>query len=138
MSVGKIIEKSILNYYCSNFRGLIPHPSTITMLCIMGRVQFDLEEKERCPKTPPLTLTTIIKPPSNKGKEKVKDIEKEERRVENLEQVLVLSNVEMREARQGSASINWMHEPPTEAYNNKKAERSKHQGSSAELIEMMK
>ena len=75
MNVGQIIEKSILNYYCSNFRGLIPHPSTITTLCIMGRVQFDMEEEERCPKTFPLILIAIIKPPSNKSKEKVKDIE---------------------------------------------------------------
>ena len=89
----------------------------------MERVQF--EEEERCPKTPPLTLTTIIKPPSNKGKEKVKDIEEEERRVENLEQALVLSNVEIREVRQGSASIDLMHEPPIEAYHNKQAESSK-------------
>ena len=59
MNVGKIIGKSILNYYYSNFRCLIPHPSTITTLCIMGRVQFNMEEEERCPKTPPLTLTVI-------------------------------------------------------------------------------
>ena len=39
MNVGKIIEKSILNYYFNNFRGLIPHPSTITKLCILGRVE---------------------------------------------------------------------------------------------------
>ena len=96
MNVGKIIEKSIFIYYYSNFTGLIPHPSTITLLCILGRVQFDRYTEERCPKTPPLTLATIIKPPSNKGKDKAQEIEDEERRVENLEQALVLSNVERR------------------------------------------
>ena len=62
----------------------------------MGRVKFDVEEGERCPKTPLLTLTAIIKPPSNKSKEKVKDIEEEEIRVENPKQDLVLSNVKRR------------------------------------------
>ena len=37
MNVEKIIEKLILNYYCSNYKGLIPHPSTITRLCILGK-----------------------------------------------------------------------------------------------------
>ena len=32
MNMGKIIEKSIMNYYNSKYRGLIPHPSTITKL----------------------------------------------------------------------------------------------------------
>ena len=77
MNANKIIEKFILNCYYNNFRGLIPHLSSITTLCIMGRVKFDFEEEERCPKTPLLTLTTIIKPPFNKSKEKVKDIEEE-------------------------------------------------------------
>ena len=37
MNVGNIIETSILNYYHNNYRGLIPHPTTITRLCILGR-----------------------------------------------------------------------------------------------------
>ena len=82
INMGKVIEKSILNYYCNNFKGLIPHRSTITTLCILRRVQFDIEEKERSHKTPSLTLTAITKPPSNKGKGKLKEIE-EEREIEN-------------------------------------------------------
>ena len=39
INVGKIIEKSILGYYESNCRGLIPHPATITRLCIKGGVE---------------------------------------------------------------------------------------------------
>ena len=34
--VGKIIEKSILGYSESKCRGVIPHPATITILCIQG------------------------------------------------------------------------------------------------------
>ena len=37
MNVGNIIETSILNYYRNNYRRLIPHPTTITRLCILGR-----------------------------------------------------------------------------------------------------
>ena len=33
-SVGKIIENLILSYYRGNYRGLVPHPTLITRLCI--------------------------------------------------------------------------------------------------------
>ena len=39
LNVGKTNEKSILNYYSSKYRGLIPHPATITRLCIIGEVK---------------------------------------------------------------------------------------------------
>ena len=35
MNVGKIIEKSILSYYYNNYKGMIPHPATITRMCIL-------------------------------------------------------------------------------------------------------
>ena len=75
----------------------MPHPSTITTLCIMGKVKFDMEEEERCTKTSPLTLTVIVKPSSNKGKEKVREIEAEERKVKNHEQSIVVSTMKRRE-----------------------------------------
>ena len=56
MNVGKIIETSILNYYCSNYRDLMSHPTTITKLCILGGVEGNWEEEERCSRTSPLTL----------------------------------------------------------------------------------
>ena len=62
-------------YYYNNFKDLIPHPSTITRLCILGRVESTWEEKERYRKTSPLILIAITKPPSNKGKEKVQEVE---------------------------------------------------------------
>ena len=40
-SVGKIIENSILNYYRGGYRGLVPHPTLITRLCILGSVEGD-------------------------------------------------------------------------------------------------
>ena len=110
VNLGKIIENPILNNYYNNFRGFIPHLSTITKLCILGRVESNWEEKEICLKTSPLTLTAITKPPSNKGKEKMQEIEVEERRVENTKQALLVSNVKRREERQSNPSFHWMHE----------------------------
>ena len=49
--VGKIIENSILSYYKGSYRGLVPHPTLITRLCILSDVEGDWEEKETCPKT---------------------------------------------------------------------------------------
>ena len=92
IKVGKIIEKSILNYYRSKYRGLIPHPTTITRLCILGGVKGTWEEEDRCPKTSPLTLIGITRAPSNKSKKKLQEVEEEEeRRLENPKQAMVLS-----------------------------------------------
>ena len=78
INVGKIIENSILNYYRSKYRGLMPHPATITRLCKLGGVKGTWEEEERCPKTSPLTLTGLTRAPSNKGKKKLQEVEEEE------------------------------------------------------------
>ena len=67
-SVGKIIENSILNYYRGGCMGLIPHPTLITRLCILGGVERDWEQEENCPRTSPMTLTRITKGPKNRGR----------------------------------------------------------------------
>ena len=69
-SVGKIIENSIMSYFRSSYKRLIPYPTTITRLCILGGMEGDWEEEETCPKVSPLTLTGVIKGPKNRGKEK--------------------------------------------------------------------
>ena len=76
ISLGKLIEQSILRYQSINFRGHMPHPAIITYLCISGGVKFNREEEERCPEISPLTLTAITKLPLDKGKGKMKEIEK--------------------------------------------------------------
>ena len=43
-NVGKIIENSILSYYKGGFKGLIPHPTLILRLCILGGVPGEWEE----------------------------------------------------------------------------------------------
>ena len=76
INVGKIIENSIVSYYRNKYRCLIPHPATITRLCILGGVNGDWEEEETCPRASPLTLTRVTKGRKNKDKER--EIEKEE------------------------------------------------------------
>ena len=66
INVGGLIEGSIRGYHLSNKRGLILHPTTITKLCILARVQGSWEEEEVCPRVSPLTLTGVTKGPINK------------------------------------------------------------------------
>ena len=40
-SVGKIIENSIFSYYKGGYRGLVPYPTLITRMCILGGVEGD-------------------------------------------------------------------------------------------------
>ena len=70
MNVGKIIEKSILSYSRSNCRGLIPHPMTITSLCLLRGVVAEWGKEETYPRASPLTLTGVTKGPKNRGKGK--------------------------------------------------------------------
>ena len=77
INVGKFIEKSVLGYSKSKCRGMIPYPATITRLCIQGGVDNEWGTKETYPRASPLTLTSIIKGPNNRGKSKVKEIEEE-------------------------------------------------------------
>ena len=66
-----IIENSIMKYHEGNKRGLIPHPSTITWLCIRAGVKGNWAEEEECPNASPLTLTGISKGPRNLKKKGV-------------------------------------------------------------------
>ena len=77
INVGKIIEKSILSYSGSNCKGLIPHPSIITSLCLLEGVEAEWEKEETYPKASPLTLTGVTNGPKNRGKGKEKEMEKE-------------------------------------------------------------
>ena len=72
MNVGKIMERSILNYYNNKYRGLIPHLATITRLCMLGRVEGNWEEKDICPKTSPLTLTELTSLHPTRARKKCK------------------------------------------------------------------
>ena len=71
LNAGAIIENSIMRYHESNKRGLIPHPATITRLCIRAGVKGIWKEEEKCPKVSPLTLMGVSKGPRNQKKKGV-------------------------------------------------------------------
>ena len=75
INMGKMIEKSILGYFDSKCRGMIPHPATITRLCIQGGVEEEWGIEETYPRASLLTLTGITKGPKNRGKGKEKETE---------------------------------------------------------------
>ena len=60
-----------MRYHEGNKRGLIPHPATITRLCIRAGVKGVWEEEEECPKASPLTLTGVSKGQRNQKKKGV-------------------------------------------------------------------
>ena len=78
INVGKMIDNSIMSYYKSKYRDLIPHPAIITKLCLLGGVDGDWENEETCPKASPLTLIRVTKGLKNRGKEKEMETEEEE------------------------------------------------------------
>ena len=71
LNAGAIIENSIMKYHEGNKRGLIPHPATITRLCIRVGVEGSWAEEEECPKVSPLTLTGVSMGPRNQKKKGV-------------------------------------------------------------------
>ena len=125
LNVGKIIEKSILNYYNNNYRGLIPHLTTITRLCILGGVKGIWEEEERCPRTSPLTLNGITRPPISKGREMVQEIEEKDRNERENEQAIMVSSVKEREERQRSMNPIWNLSPNAREYHQEPARSSR-------------
>ena len=77
INVGKIIENSILSYSRRKCKGFIPHPATITSLCLFEGVYEEWGKEETYPRASPLTLTRVTKGPKNRGKEKEIEVEKE-------------------------------------------------------------
>ena len=77
MNVGGLIEGSIRGDHLNNKIGLIPHPTTISRLCIFTRVRGSWDEEETCPKVSPLTLTGVTKGPINKKQQRMVEVEAE-------------------------------------------------------------
>ena len=71
LNPGALIENPIMRYHEGNKRGMIPHPTTITRLCVRAGVKRIWEEEEECPKVSPLTLTGVSKGPRNQKKKGV-------------------------------------------------------------------
>ena len=71
LNIGAVIENSVMRYHEGNKRGLIPHPATITILCLKAGVKEVWEEEEEVPLTSPLLLTGVSKGPRNQKKKGV-------------------------------------------------------------------
>ena len=100
--VGKIIETSIRTFHKIVKRGLIPHPTTITSLCIMAGVKGIWVEEETCPKVSPLTLTGVIKGPKRRKRKEMEIMEEAEEPQEEedepvgMEKIPVVANCHWR------------------------------------------
>ena len=68
INIGTIIENSIMRYHEGNKRGVIPHPATVTILCLKAGVKGDWGTEEEVPLAPPLLLTGVTKGPRNQKK----------------------------------------------------------------------
>ena len=71
INIGAIIENSIMRYHDGNKRGLIPHPATVTILCMKAGVKGDCGTEEEVPLASPLVLTGVTKGPRNQKKKGV-------------------------------------------------------------------
>ena len=71
LNVGTLIENSIMRYNEENKIGLIPHPATITVLCLKVGVKVAWKKEEEIPRTSPLLLTGMSKGPRNQKKKGV-------------------------------------------------------------------
>ena len=71
INIGAIIENSIMRYHDGNKRGLIPHPATVTILCLKAGVKGDWGTEEEVPLASPLVLTGVTKGPRNQKKKAV-------------------------------------------------------------------
>ena len=95
LNAGAVIENSIMRYHEGNKKGLIPHPATVTWLCIKAGVKGSWAEEEECPNASPLTLTGISKGPRNQKKKEViveADPREEEENVRQGEDTLMVED----------------------------------------------
>ena len=77
MNIGILIEESIRGYHHSNKRGLSPHPTTITRLCLLAGVKGMWEEEEKCPRVSPLTLTGVTRGLKGKRQKEIMEVDAE-------------------------------------------------------------
>ena len=77
MNIGILIEESIRGYHHSNKRGLIPHPTTITRLCLLAGLKGMWEEEEKYPRVSSLTLTGVTRGPKGKRQKEIMEVDVE-------------------------------------------------------------
>ena len=111
INVGKIIENSILIYFVSNCRGLIPYVATITNLCLLRGFEAEWGQKETYSRAPPLTLIGVIEGPKNIGNGKEKEVEEEKGNGKGNEPTQWESPPQGQQDLQESQSPSWIASP---------------------------
>ena len=136
--MGKIIEKSILSYFGSNCRGLIPHLATISILSLLGGVEAKWKKEETYPRASPLTLRGVTNGSRNREKGKKKEVEEERGPEMCHEPAQWESSSQRQQELQGSPSP--ILNAPSDLRQNHQEQvgSSMHQCNNAELMEVLK
>ena len=141
--VGKIIESSIRCFHKNVKRDLIPHPATITRLCILAGVQGIWVEEETCPKVSPLTLTGVTKGPKNRKRKEMDIVEVAEEPEEEEHEQLGMEQIPgdgqlLVENEMKTRSSPLIHSPPDVRQNfSEPVECSRSNEGNTEIMEML-
>ena len=145
MNIGILIEESIRGYHHSNKRGLIPHPTTITRLCLLAGVKGMWEEEEKCPRVSPLTLTGVTRGPKGKRQKEIMEVdaeaetvpaeENETREMEAIPEDIHPAVAEKAHFRMSPSSHSY---PEVQEHLHVQAEGSRSREDSIEIMEMLR
>ena len=141
--VGNMIETSIKTFHKIVKRGLIPHPATITRLCVLARVKGIWAEEETCPKVSSLTLTGVIKGPNSRKRKEMEIVEvaeepqEEEDKPVGMEQIPVGSQLPSEDEMQNIRSPLINSPLDVRATFSEPAECSMNNQGNAEIMEML-
>ena len=145
MNIGIQIEGSIRGYHHSNKRGLIPHLTTITRLCLLERVKGVWEEEEKCPRVCPLTLTGVTRGPKGKWQKGIVEVDTEVETVpaeenETREMVAIPEDIHPAVAEEAHFRMSPLSHSYSEVQEHllEQAEESKRREENANIIDMLK
>ena len=91
--MGKIIETSIRTFHKIVERGLIPHPSTITRLCVLAGVKGIWAKEETFPRVSHLTMTGVIKGPKSRKMREMEIVEVAEKPQEEEDELVGMEQI---------------------------------------------
>ena len=127
-----------MSYYRGGYKGLIPHPTLISRLCILRGVQRDWEEEENFPKTSPLTLIGITKGPKNINRGRhVEAVREEEEPIEIQQSQLEGEAPELQQMQRSVSPILTFSSEGRQVHQ-EQAESSEPLGSNAAVLDLLK
>ena len=117
---------------------MIPHPTLITRLFILGGVEGDWEKEENCPRTSPLTLTGITKGLKNRGREREAKVSIEEEKNIEINKIQIHNIAQEKEHGLNSVSLIFKMFPKVRQVHQEQDGSSEPQGNNIELMEMLR